>query len=51
MIEHRELLKKYIEHVREYEGVDFLGLGYEEPETFTAEEWAELKTISEEPNE
>jgi hypothetical protein len=49
MIDHRELLKKYIDHVGNCEGTDFLNIGYRggNPE-FTDEEWAELVRLRDE---
>ena len=48
MVDHRELLKKYIEHVTCCEGTDFLlprsGSSY----GFTEEEWSELIKLSDE---
>ena len=51
-VDHRELLRKYISHVRDCEGIDYLGrLGDPMSEQdFTAEEKAELvRLASEEP--
>lgn len=42
----RQLLKKYIDHVGEEEGVIFLS--FRPDGRFTDEEWAELQAISEE---
>lgn len=51
-MDHRELLKKYIEHVSEYEGVSFLAdhtrSSYDGMPVFTDEEWDELKKIESE---
>lgn len=47
---YRELLKKYIQHVGDSEGTDFLGdfarndFGCD-PDRFTDEEWAELQRL------
>lgn len=51
-MDYRALLKKYIEHVGTYEGSTFLSdhkrSAYPDMPTFTDEEWALLKHISEE---
>lgn len=43
-INHRKLLRRYIDYVGECEGVDFLS--YDRFGFFTPEEWAELRRIS-----
>lgn len=45
---HRDLLKKYIQHVGECEGVDFLADHYRPMDLFTDEEWAALKAVNKE---
>lgn len=42
--DHLALLKKYIDHVGNCEGVDFLGSGYGHAD-FTPEEWALLQQV------
>jgi hypothetical protein len=48
-INHEALLAKYIEHVGDYEGSDFLSEGkreaYRGMPVFTDEEWAELQRL------
>lgn len=47
--EDRQLLRKYIEHVVDREGVDYIFNQWgERPDRFTVEEWAELERISKE---
>ena len=46
-MDYRELLKKYINHVGECEGITFLRYG-EKPDFITDEEWAELQKIAKE---
>lgn len=46
-MDYRELLKKYMAHVVESEGVHFLHVGRPEVD-MTAEEWEELRQISRE---
>lgn len=48
-VDHRALLKKYIEHVGDVEGSIFLGEQYRK--SFTDEEYAELMTLVTEINE
>lgn len=43
-MDYRELLKKYIAHVAYYEGIAFLR-DMDRDDTFTDEEWAELKNL------
>ena len=50
MIDHRELLRKYIVHIGNEEGLSFLNDWHRGPTLggknhFTDEEWAELKSI------
>lgn len=51
-LNYKQLLKKYINHVGEHEGVTFLSdydrSSYPEMPIFTDEEWAELKRLDEE---
>jgi hypothetical protein len=44
MIDHRELLRKYIDHVLTWEGADYIDTWRHGPE-FTDEEWAELVAL------
>lgn len=44
-IDHRELLRKYMDHVAECEGVTFVEDGRKRSEQFSEEEWAELQEI------
>ena len=48
MIDYRELLKKYIDHVGQEEGTFFFGEEWDQSDPFTEEEWNELKKISDE---
>ncbi len=50
MIDYRELLKKYINHVGEAEGVTFIWgwQGIEESDNFSLEEKDELKKLDQE---
>jgi hypothetical protein len=46
-MDHRELLLKYIRHVKDCEGVDFITKGGDLSEIdFTPEEWAELEALA-----
>lgn len=45
-IDYRELLMKYITHVGEEEGIDFLSC--DKPSYISGEEWDELQKLSEE---
>lgn len=45
-IDYKELLQKYMSHVGFFEGIDYIGPGFENEETFTDEEWAELNRLS-----
>jgi hypothetical protein len=50
-MDYRNLLKKYLDHVADMEGTDFLGTHWDPPSkvynpTFTEEEWSELIKIS-----
>lgn len=51
-MDHRELLKKYMEHVLEYEGTTFVdvlkGYGFGADVEFSAEEIEELERIEDE---
>jgi PHD/YefM family antitoxin component YafN of YafNO toxin-antitoxin module len=42
---YRDLLKKYIEHVGEEEGITFLGDSRKNSNIFSEEEWEELKEL------
>ena len=42
---YRELLRKYIDHVGDCEGVTFISMQHRRPGTFTEEEWAVLREI------
>ena len=45
-IDYRLLLQKYIVHVGENEGVDYIGGGrWQRPPYFTDEEWRELQLV------
>jgi hypothetical protein len=44
-MDHRQLLRKYIEHVAANEGTAFLSEMYRFPVRFTDEEWAELVAL------
>ncbi len=48
-MDYRDLLKKYMKHVGECEGIDYVG-EYDRHATniFSDEEWAELRNISDE---
>lgn len=52
-MDYRQLLKKYIDHVGEYEGStflqDYMRSNYPDMPDFTDEEWAELKKLEDEP--
>jgi len=49
MIDHKELLKKYIGHVVDCEGVEFIHCGNNHSEVvFTEEEWRELELLAKE---
>lgn len=50
-MDYRELLKKYIDHVGEEEGTNFLSHRGSWPDSvkFTDEEWAELQVLKVEP--
>lgn len=48
-MDYRELLKKYIDHVGESEGVTFLS--HDDLNRFTSEEWAELRLLDVEGTE
>jgi hypothetical protein len=51
-VDYKELLSKYIEHVLDNEGVDFIGHGISFNDViFTKEEWIELEKISKEVSE
>ena len=47
-MDYRELLKKYIRHVGEMEGIDFLGERWRPSDHITDEEWKTLNELSEE---
>jgi len=49
MIIYRELLKKYIDHIGQNEGIDYLGKQHD-LQLFTKEEWEELVKLSDEVN-
>jgi hypothetical protein len=47
MIDYKILLEKYVDHVKECEGVDFILFGNDQSNIdFSDEEWNELKIIS-----
>jgi len=46
-MDYRDLLKKYIKHVGEIEGVDYLG-EYDKLDIFTDDEWSEVRKLSDE---
>ena len=48
MIDYRELLKKYIQHVGNTEGITFLADRYWNSNDFTREEWLELNRLNSE---
>lgn len=45
-VDYKALLEKYIEHVGECEGVDFIGDQWRRISAFTDEEWAALRELS-----
>ena len=46
-IDYKTLLEKYVDHVKECEGVDFILFGQDKSDIdFSKEEWDELKRIS-----
>jgi hypothetical protein len=45
-IDYRELLKKYIEHVSNEEGFDYINERHKDLELFTEEEWEALYKLS-----
>ncbi len=47
-MDYRALLTKYINHVVDCEGVDFIEYGCPFTPEFSAEEWAELEALSQE---
>lgn len=47
-LDYRLLLKKYIVHVGNSEGVDFISPSWYQPELFSKDEWDELILLSEE---
>ena len=47
-INYKRLLKKYIRHVGEYEGIDSIDNFYHMGKSFTHEEWEELVKLSKE---
>lgn len=49
MLDYKELLRKYIDHVSTEEGTDFLHDGPNYDLTFTDEEWKELQDLSGRP--
>jgi hypothetical protein len=44
-MDYRALLQKYIDHVGDREGVDFLAAHHRQPGHFTDEEWQELQVL------